>query len=284
MRCLIIGQNSFLGQKLFAKLSDRKHQVFGTSRADNNKTKQSLKFDLGWPKDKWPAFPDRLDSLFLASALTSQKSIEENQEYARLINVEQTLEIISFFLERGVHIVFPSTNLVLANDIPDQKIDAPWHPLSLYATLKAEVEKELLKYPSQATICRLPKILGASTPLIQTWYKKLKKKEEIQALTDLIAAPVSVTYAINLLAEIMEQRPGGIIHISGQETSYYNIASSMAEKLQVSAQLVVPQTSQALGISLESSPEHPGLNTDRTEKIFGIPSQKLDELIADIID
>lgn len=283
MRCLIIGQTSFLGQQLYAKLREDGHEVFGTSRAVTDYPEQLLEFDLGWPEQDWPVFPDHIDSVFFSSALTNQKIIEENQEQARFINVEKTLEVINYFLKRGAHIIFPSTNLVLANETPDQKIDAPYRPLSLYASLKAEVEKELLKTPSQTTICRLPKILGSSTPLIQNWCTKLKQKEEIQALTDLIVAPVSIDYAIEMLCKIIVKRPGGIIHMSGQEISYFQIARSIAKRLHASGKLVVPQNSKEIGISLESSPRHPSLNTTRTQKIFGIPEQSLDKLIEDIV-
>lgn len=283
MRCLVIGQKSFLGYKLYTSLSERKHQVFGTSRNERDKAPHIFQFDLGWEQKKWPAFPEQIDSVFFSSALTNQKLIEDNQELARFINVEKTLEVINFFLERGSHIVFPSTNLVLANEVPDQPIDAPYNPLSLYADLKAEVEKELLKNYTQVTICRLPKILGSSTPLILNWVEKLKRREPVQALTDLVVAPVSVSYAIKILCEVMELRPGGIIHMSGQETTYLNIAQLIAEKLKASDKFVIPQTSKEIGISLESSPKHPSLDTSRTKELLGIASQSLDDLISDII-
>lgn len=284
MRSLIIGQTSFIGQKLFNSLAKQDHQVYGTTRSTKLKTTNILEFDLAWKEQDWPAFPEQIDSVFFSSAMTSQKVVEENQQQARFINVEQTIKVINFFLERGSHIVFPSTNLVLPNDTPEQKIDTPYNPLSLYASFKAEIEKELLKAPTQATICRLPKILGPSTPIIQNWVRKLKDRETIQALTDLIVAPVSITYTINTLSRIMEQQPGGIIQLSGHEISYFNIARMIAEELDIQEHLVQPQTSQEISLSLASSPKHPGMDTTRTEQILGIPRQSLAELIADIIE
>ncbi len=283
MRCLIIGQKSFLGQRLYTALIEQGEHVYGTSRGEKDKTAQILEFDLSSNRENWPSFPDQIESVFLSAALTNQKVIEENQEHARLVNVEKTLEIVDFFLKRESHIVFPSTNLVLANEVPSQKIDAPYKPLSLYAGFKAEVERKLLEKQPQATICRLPKILDFSTPLIQNWCEKLKAKEQVQALTDLIVAPVSVSYAIKILCKVMKMRPGGIIQMGGEEVSYFDIAQLIAEKLGVSRKLVIPQTSEEIGISLASNPRHPSLDTSRTEESFGIPAQSLDDFISDII-
>lgn len=283
MRCLVIGQTSFLGQRLYTALISRGHKVYGTARKNIDKSHDILEFDLSSPKDDWPVFPEKIDCVFFSSAMTNQNEIEKSQDKARFINVDKTLEVMNFLIERGAHILFPSTNLVLANDTPDQKTDDPYKPQSFYASLKAEVEQELLKMPANATICRLPKILDSSTPLISEWRTQLKSKKTIHALTDLFVAPVSVSYAINILLQMMEKRAGVIIHMSGQEVSYFTIAQLLAERLGVPKDLVIPQTSADAGISLASSPRHPSLDTSRTEEIFGISSQSLDELISHLV-
>ena len=186
--------------------------------------------------------------------------------------------MVASLRKRDIHVIYPSTNLVLACDRPNQAEDSPLSPIGLYGETKAAVEKSLIK-DNGVTIARLPKILGTKGDILHNWKEKLGNGEEISAFSNLIVSPVSLPYAVNFLCKLMTGQPEGIWHISGkEEISYYQLARKLAEFISSAPDLVKPDT---MPENLGAAPLHPSLSCEKTRQVFGIKRQSISELLTD---
>lgn len=279
MNVLIVGIDSLIGGALAHKLCGQGHRIIGTSRRNNQS--DALYFDLQAPCEKWPKWPENIDIAFIAASITQQNICEENPEHAHFINVEQMLKLITQLQQRGIHILYPSTNIVLSCDEPNQPITAPLGPLGVYAQHKAEIETALQNRPN-ITIVRLPKILNDENSILKDWQNKLNDGEQITAFNNLIISPVSLNYAIEFLAQLIIKKPQGTWHISGAgECSYADLAYALCKITGHNPDKVTPHHAKDLS---SATPKHPSLDCSITEKEFGICAQPLMDVIKDCYD
>lgn len=279
MKVLIIGVDSLIGKSMSRYLKD--DDIIGTTRQKNRKYKSRIYFDLNKDEPQWPDFPDDIDCALITASMTSQQQCAENPDAAQHINVTQTIKLIKHLINKNIHVVFPSTNIVLACKAPMQNIDSPVNPIGAYATGKADVEAAFTDNP-KVTIARLPKILDSHSGIIQKWSDDLIKGKTIEAYSNLKISPVSLDYVSHFLAKLIHQKYNGIWHISGSsEPSYYDIAYALCDKLNVSRNNIIEQEMRIQsGIA---NPIHPSLDCSITQNKLGISAQPISNLLDDIV-
>ena len=278
---LVIGNSSKLGAALVAYLHQSENDFVATTN-QASPAQGLFHLDLGCDKN-WPEFPNSITSVFISAALTSQEYVRNHFDRAYHINVTQTKKLIQRFDAIGIHTVFPSTNLVLANQTPMQGINSARKPSSVYANFKAEVEEFIEADCSNTCILRLPKVLDASTPLVKNWITALTNGDEIEAFYDLVIAPVSTQYTIKVLSKIHAAKSKGIMHLSGdQDLSYFDFAKKLCAHLNYPETLVKPASVSQIGLKSSEQPKFASLDCKETEKAIGIGHQKLDDFLADL--
>jgi dTDP-4-dehydrorhamnose reductase len=213
---LIIGKESCLGASLLGYFSRRGGDIFATSR--NNPL--GIYLDLQNPIEFIQKRCPRVDVAFIGAAITSQKICHNDPEGAWNINVVKTSELISGLLDRGIFVIFPSTNLVLSCSSPNMSSSSSRQPQGFYATCKAEIESRFEGTPNFASI-RIPKVIQPNLPIILQWFKSLEMGKSLAAFSNVIINPISLGYATEAIARFMHQPLPGIWHLSGQsEISY----------------------------------------------------------------
>ncbi len=277
MKFLIVGVNSLLGSALGQALSNAGHSIIGTERITSGKNNH-LQFDLSSSSDAWPDWPENIDSAFIAAAVTSQENCTNDPKYAQFINVTQTLLLIEQLRCQGVHIVYPSTNLVLPCTEPQQSIDTEYGPIGSYGESKAEVEQAV--HPCKdVTIARLPKILDKSGGILRNWSRQLKNSEQISVFTNLKVSPVSLAYCTDFLLQLMVRQMGGIWHLSGAEDiSYAEVAKAFITSVGYSPDAETLLEYSQMDMSKGALPAHPGLDCSKTRQVLGIVPQKLNDI------
>tara|TARA_R110002072_G_scaffold54228_6_gene142381 strand:- start:871 stop:1728 length:858 start_codon:yes stop_codon:yes gene_type:complete len=281
MKILIIGADSLIGKSLSIYL--KSDDIIKTTRQKNREhTLELLYFDLEKSEAQWPNFPDDIDCAFIAASITNQKKCENDPKLAMHVNVTQTIKLIKRLISKNIHVVFPSTNIVLGCKIPMQHIDEPLSPIGAYALGKAEVEKKFKNNP-KVTIARLPKVLDCNSGILQKWSDDLIKGNTIEAYNNLKISPVSLDYICHFIKELIYQKPTGIWHISGErEISYCDVAYLLCDKLNIDRKYVIesamPHSQKA------ASPVHPSLDCSSTKIHLGIPPQSLSALLEDTIN
>ena len=79
-----------------------------------------------------------------------------------------------------------------------------------YGRQKAEAESQLLQFGNMVAIVRFSKIIAPVMPLFQSWIHDLKAGKSIHPFSDMVMAPVSLTFATRVLCDIAENKTSGI--------------------------------------------------------------------------
>jgi dTDP-4-dehydrorhamnose reductase len=134
-------------------------------------------------------------------------------------------------------------------------------------------------------IVRLTKVVGANEARILDWRNQLVAGCAVSPYKDLFIAPISVTYAVELLRKAGENQKAGIWHGSGErEVSYAEFAMLLADSLGVARSLVEPVASSESGARLTYSPSHAALGMQVTTAGFGLEPQPLEEVISQCVN
>lgn len=238
---LIIGKESCIGDSLLGYFSRKGGDVYFTSRNNPN----AIYLDLQNPIEFIQKSCPRVDVAFISAAVTSQKSCNNDPDDAWNINVVKTSELISGLLDRGVFVIFPSTNLVLSCLSPNMNTSSPLQPQGFYATCKAEIESRFNGNPNFASI-RIPKVIHPNLPIILQWFKSLEMGKSLTAFSNVIINPISLGYATEAIARFMHQPLPGIWHLSGQsEITYEQLALLFATALGYESTLVIGETARS---------------------------------------
>ncbi|WP_320173217.1 sugar nucleotide-binding protein [Maridesulfovibrio sp.] len=273
MKILVIGDGA-LGNAITKQFVKCGHEVSQTSRKDLQLIPLDLKDEL-----KFTSLPET-DWAVLAAGISGYKECAENPE-SRLVNVDRTIKLCRFLLNRGTKILFPSSTAVFDGQTPFPKPDTPTCPNTKYGHQKKEVEDFLRQYPTRTAIVRLTKLLDHNTPLISDWLEKLANGHEITPFKDLSIAPVLFEDAAFACCEIMKKDGNGIFHCSGpQEISYLDFGRMLCEQSGFNSELIRPANCKGF---LDSCPPHCGLDSNTTEEMikfkFPAPKQVIEKLI-----
>ena len=200
MNILIIGIDSLISKGLIKKLNG--YNILGTSRR-KRKENHIIYFDLSWEKKQWPKWPESIDIAFLAAGIVKQKTCEDNPQWTRFINEEQTLALIDSLQAKSIHVIFPSSDLVLKCN-KNQSANSALHPIGVYAHLKSSVEKYISNNNKKATVLRLPKILDSKSGILKDWHDQLLRGKKIFAFKNVFLSPISLNYTTDIIKLIIE--------------------------------------------------------------------------------
>ncbi|ACS78620.1 sugar nucleotide-binding protein [Maridesulfovibrio salexigens] len=273
MKILVIGDGA-LGTAIAQQAGKCGHEIFQTSR----KNQQLIPFDLK-NEHKFTNLPEA-DWAVISAGISGYKECAENPE-SRLVNVNRTIKLCRFLLNRGTKILFPSSTAVFDGQAAFPEPDAPTCPNTEYGRQKMEVEEFLHQYPDQTAIVRLTKLIERNTPLIAGWLEKLAIEQEITPFKDLSIAPILFEDAAFACCKIMGKGGNGIFHCSGpQEISYLEFGRMLCERSGFNPELV--KAASCKGIIDYRTP-HCGLGSKATEEMiqfkFPDPKQVVERLV-----
>ena len=284
---LVVGGDSLVGGGVVSALAHRGHPMFASTRRRD--TLDPRRVYLDFESDKPFRAPADVGYAFLIAAATNYDRCE-NDPLAKVINVELIPRVVASLLEQGLFVTFVSTNSVFGGERPWPHEDDPHAPGIAYAQQKSDGEgvvrnaAERLGAADRLNIVRLTKIMNSGVSPVPAWLAAWKKNEPVQPFSDLIFAPISVTFVGNALATIGEKRISGHLHLSGAaNVSYVEFAHALAARLGVNTDLIHPTTAVEKGVNIAFKPRFSGLGMTRTTELSGIEPQPLDSLIDDLI-
>ena len=90
-------------------------------------------------------------------------------------------------------------------------------------------------------LLRLTKVLSSSNRLLIEWRLRSKQNTKISTFDDLVLAPVSIKFVVNLLKKIISKRYVGIYHSSGdREITYTTFAQKYLNALGLKTSSITP--------------------------------------------
>lgn len=241
---LIIGSDSILGSNLVTYLyRNNKFRIFSTTRKKEKVDSKTFFLDLN--DHRASIIPNNIDFAIIFSYFGGISFIRENPENSYKINVTSTLEIIEKLHERKIHIIYPSTNLILKKNNPTLDMEKSVH--LDYVAQKLKIEEKILSLGSFGTVIRSSKIIHKKFNLFRLWIEDFLKNKSIHAFGDLIISPVWIDCYLNLIIKIISNKiDGKILITSKDQITYYDAALKICECIGLNKNLVVKVDSASI--------------------------------------
>jgi len=159
MRVLITGASGLLGRRLFEILS-RDHEVIGTY--NNNKTHKCHYLDIS-DRESVELFFKKIDPEIVihCAALVNPDYCEENQEQARLINIQGTQNIVDRCRKHDSKMIFLSSDFVFEGNSGPYHEDSSLNSVNYYGVTKIEGERIVREGLSDYIIIRPALMYGS---------------------------------------------------------------------------------------------------------------------------
>lgn len=214
---LVVGGDGLIGRALTQRLGG--HFVATTRRPAKS---GRIFLDLN---DVFALDLPRVSVAYIAAGM-GRPECEADPLLARRVNVDGTVALAAYLIERGAYVIFPSSAAVFSEGDRPKPTDAT-SPISVYGRLKVETERQLLALGNCA-ILRLSKVIAPDAGLLARWQSDYATDRPILAYDHTRIAPVSVGNAADVLIALGATKPGGIHHMSASKSiSWATLASAL---------------------------------------------------------
>jgi dTDP-4-dehydrorhamnose reductase len=238
---LVTGADGGIARGLLAGLGGICNKIWSTTRCRATVASQCLFLDLSQASQHWSLPPTPLDVVFLCAAIGSQEQCRIEPLATRQVNVLHTVELAKRLASEGAFVVFISSNLVFDGQTAFAPIDHPCNPQTTYGQQKAEAEQQLLNLGTDVAIVRFGKVIVPGMSLFGNWISDLRSGKIIHPFDDMMMAPISLTFAVQVLCRLALRRRAGIVHATAtHDISYADAARVIAQQLGADPDLIVP--------------------------------------------
>lgn len=192
------------------------------------------------------------DLVIHAAALSDVHVCEAHPEQSHQVNVLATQHLAIACQERGIRMVFTSTDLVFDGKQPPYSPADVTSPVSTYGRHKVEAERVIQQVYPEATIARLPVMYGWPKVwrknLLSALVQQLVEGKTAYLFTDeyrSIAHAADVAKGLYLVAD----HPGRLFHLGGPApVSRYAFGETVRQLLDVSPALIVGRQQAAVDL------------------------------------
>jgi len=246
MKVLVTGASGLLGRELTRELLSRGHEVVGLHN------RNAVPIEHGKLTKVRIDLTDRVrledlilrvrpDAVIHCAAYTDVDGCERDRARAWSINVEATRSVVRASRVVKAYLIYVSTDYVFdGTEGLYRETDTPY-PINYYGLTKL-VGEELVKSSDLLyTIVRPSAIYGvggSKKSFAEFVAEKLSRGETVYALTDQYVSPTLNTLLAKAIAEIVELRPMGVIHVAGERMSRYEFATRVAKALNLPVDLI----------------------------------------------
>ena len=269
---LIVGADSAIGRRLVAAFEASGKSVWQTTRKRETVSERRLFLDLSKDVSQWPLPSVNIRMVILCAAITSIEQCRVDTKTSRQVNVLNIVTLAKRFVNMGAFVIFLSTNAVFDGDTPFANPGDPVNPQTEYGRQKAEAEEQLQNYKDRVAIVRFSKVITPDIPLFNGWVRDLKARKQIHPFLDMVMAPISLEFAVEVLLQVSKRQLSGITQASAAEDITYTYAAQyISKKLGVDKTLIKPISFREIGITF--SPLHTTLDSTRLAA-FGLNPPK----------
>jgi dTDP-4-dehydrorhamnose reductase len=270
---LLIGADSEIGAATASYLRGSGLSVLETTRRHDRVAADRLFLDLAEPLERWPP-PPGIEAACIFAALARLQACATDPDGSSFINVTQTVTLAERLLQRGIAVLFLSSNQVFDGTALHVRADAPLCPVSEYGRQKARTETALGRHiaaGARVAVLRFAKIVSPGMPLLRRWASALVARDRIPAFADMMLAPTPVELAAAAIAGLMRERARGIFQLTGpRDVSYADLALHLAESLGADPSLVDRVSAATAGMPAGATPRHTTLDSSAIRDRFGL--------------
>jgi dTDP-4-dehydrorhamnose reductase len=223
----------------------------------------------------------RPQAVIHAAALSKPNDCEQQPEVSEKINLRAAVEIARLCNTAAISLVFTSTDLVFDGQYPPYTEEDPVSPICLYGRHKANSEKAIRETYPDATICRMPLMLGyakgTGSGFLGHMVRTLQKNQELTLFTDEIRTPVDTDSAARGLLMAIE-KSGALLHLGGRrQMSRFSMGCLVADILKADHALLKTMRIEDLPMPAPRSPDV-SLNSERAFVLGYAPKDIVDFL------
>lgn len=266
MRVLVVGTDGHIGRALSATLTQRGHDVVGTTRRSEQVASRRVIF-LDLAAGAIAPLPP-VDVVVVCAAMAKFADCRDRFDLAHRVNVEARRALAQNAIANGGRVVTLSSSAVFDCMRPRARADWPPAPRSVYGRLMADAEGEVLMLGG--SVVRLTKVIRAGSGVLADWIRTLTQGGNVQAFEDHAFCPLSLDTVVDALVSVVEQQNGGIFQVSGaSDITYANAARYIADRLGVSGVNVVSVRALDQGIPETELTPFTSLDTTRMSSLTG---------------
>jgi dTDP-4-dehydrorhamnose reductase len=186
------------------------------------------------------------EAIIHCAANPNTAACEADPDMARELNAEAVRKVATAARDRGIYLVYISTDYVFAGDKEDGYTEQdPPSPLQVYGATKALGERYCLEV-ADGLVVRVPLLYGVGYALARTTFPaqvvtSLRAGDEVKADAVEVRQPLLTTDAADVLHQLVRARARGIVHAAPQHgTTKYDWATEIAKLLNLDATLIQP--------------------------------------------
>lgn len=227
----------------------------------------------------------RFDAVVHAAGIASVDYVERHYAESLESNIVSTLNVTSACRQRGIHLVYVSTNAVFDGKKAPYSEDDPVCPVNKYGGLKVECERLVRETLEKWTIVRPILMYGWNRMVTRanpaTWiYEKLLKGEAVELVDDVEENPLYNHQCGRALWAVLKKRPSGIIHLGGRDAvNRWQFGLKVAAAFGLDATLIKRVDSGHFP-NIAPRPPRTTFVVTRMEKELGVPAMTVAEGLA----
>jgi len=224
----------------------------------------------------------RFDTVIHAAGIASVDYVERHYAESLESNIVGTLNITSACRQRGIHLIYISTNAVFNGKRAPYREADPVGPVNKYGRLKVECERLVGETLKHFTIVRPILMYGwnhiVARPNTATWiYDKLIRGESLHLVNDVYENPLFNHQCGRALWAIIRKKPAGTFHVAGKDVvNRYSFALQIAKVFGLDASLVRSVDSSFFP-DIAARPRNTAFVTTRMERELGVAPMPLEE-------
>ncbi|HUW05434.1 MAG TPA: SDR family oxidoreductase [Williamwhitmania sp.] len=288
MKILIVGSNSFVGQKValaqIASFPD--NNLFLCSLGNNRLSSLPVPFYRADITDK-PSLAKVFDEVqpdvvINTAAIASPDACEQNKDLALRINVQGAATTAELATLYDAHLVHLSTDFVFNGCKPFLTEDDVPDPVNYYGFTKLESERVVSAYASSYAIVRTVSVYGYLASLTRLNFilrvqQALENKKEYRVPNDQFRTPTLVEDLAKAILVIGTNRIEGLFHISGEEgLTNYEFGRRVATIFGLDEGLLIPVSTAELE-EKAARPLNTGFSIAKARQVFGFKPMDTNE-------
>lgn len=217
----------------------------------------------------------RFDAVIHAAGIASVDYVERRYEESLDLNLNGTRHIAEACRERGIFMVYVSTNAVFDGaKAPYRETDAV-NPLNKYGQIKARCEDLVRETLKDYCIARPILMYGwnhiVGRPNPATWiFDKLMRGEKLHLVNDVFENPLYNRQCAEALWRILDKRSQGVLQLAGGEIiSRYGFGMALAKVFDLDGSLIVSVDSSYFP-DIAPRPKNTSFVTERMSRELGV--------------
>jgi len=277
MRLLVTGGSGLLGSKLGGISVNKGYETFSGYYKNQSITGVPVRCNILNKENIMKCFEEiKPDVVVHAAANTNVDDCEENNDFAKKVNVDGTKYITNICELYDAFLIYVSSDYVFSGDRGMYNEYDECDPINYYGLTKYEAEKIVINADVEWCIVR-PSVIYDPTSIKKKNFTlwviiKIMEGKKVKVVTDQCVSPVLNKNLSEMILEIATKKYEGVYHLAGATPiNRYDFTVLLADTLQLNKDLIEPVTSSEMEW-LAKRPKNTSLDvTKATKKLRNKP-------------